>query len=59
MELPRLIIDHKLFCPYCGERHVDEMRNGQRWERRAHTTHRCQVCGQDFDVFVSGGRDDN
>jgi DNA-directed RNA polymerase subunit RPC12/RpoP len=53
-QLPRLIIDAVLFCPHCGDRHVDEARNGEKWHRRAHTTHRCQDCGRDFDVYVSG-----
>jgi len=50
----KLIIEYRLFCPYCGVRHVDETRKGERWDRRAHTTHRCQNCGEDFDVYVSG-----
>lgn len=54
MNLPRVIIDAVLFCPHCGARHVDESRNGEKWHRRAHTTHRCQACGGDFDVYVSG-----
>jgi len=54
MNLPRIIIDAALFCPHCGARHVDEARNGEKWHRRAHTTHRCQACGGDFDVYVSG-----
>lgn len=58
MELPRLIIDAKLWCPHCGARHIDESRNGEKWHRRAHTTHRCQSCGGDFDVYVSGAADD-
>lgn len=58
MELPKLIIQAKLFCPYCGARHVDEERNGEKWHRRAHTTHRCQSCGGDFDVYVSGAADE-
>jgi len=51
---PRIIIDAVIFCPHCGARHVDEDRNNEKWTRRAHTTHRCQSCHQDFDVFVSG-----
>lgn len=58
MNLPRIIIDAKLFCPHCGERHIDESRNGEKWHRRAHTTHRCQKCSGDFDVYVSGQADD-
>ena len=59
MELPRLILDAKLFCPRCGWRHVDgESRGGHRWERHAHTTHSCYNCKEDFDVFVSGASDD-
>lgn len=54
MNLPRIIIDAVLFCPHCGANHVDEERNGEKWHRRAHTTHRCQACGRDFDVYVSG-----
>ncbi len=53
-ELPKLIIIAQMWCPHCGVQHVDEDRNGERWSRRAHTTHRCQGCGQDFDVYVSG-----
>lgn len=56
--LPRIIIDAVLFCPHCGARHVDESRNGEKWHRRAHTTHRCQACGGDFDVYVSGQASD-
>lgn len=52
--LPRIIIDAVLYCPHCGVRHVDESRNGEKWHRRAHTTHRCQSCSKDFDVYVSG-----
>lgn len=52
--LPRIIIDAPLYCPHCGARHVDESRNGEKWHRRAHTTHHCQKCGGDFDVYVSG-----
>lgn len=58
MNLPRIIIDAVLFCPHCGARHVDESRNGEKWHRRAHTTHRCQSCGRDFDVYVSGQAQD-
>lgn len=54
MNLPRIIIDAVLFCPHCGANHVDEDRNGEKWHRRAHTTHRCQSCGKDFYVYVSG-----
>lgn len=57
-ELPKLVIPVKLFCPYCGSRHIDAERNGEKWHRRAHTTHRCQSCGGDFDVFVSGACDE-
>lgn len=58
MHLPRVIIDAKLFCQHCGARHVDESRNGEKWHRRAHTTHRCQKCGKDWDVYVSGAPDE-
>ena len=50
----RQIIPVKLWCPHCGTRHVDEERKGEKWHRRAHTTHRCQGCGRDWDVYVSG-----
>lgn len=56
-DLPKIIIPIKLWCPHCGARHIDETRNGERWDRRAHTTHRCQNCGGDFDVYVSGTPD--
>jgi hypothetical protein len=52
MTPPRIIIDAALFCPHCGARHVDG--GDDKWHRRAHTTHRCQACGKDFDVYVSG-----
>ena len=55
-DLPALIIPAVLFCPHCGASHIDELRNGERWDRRAHTTHRCQSCGGDFDVYVKGVR---
>ena len=54
MALVKIIIPLSLWCPHCGARHVDETRNGERWDRRAHTTHRCQFCKEDFDVYVSG-----
>lgn len=54
IELLKIIIPLKIFCPHCGERHIDDRRDSERWERRAHTTHRCQQCAMDFDVFVSG-----
>lgn len=53
-QLLKIIIPHALWCPHCGARHVDEERNDEKWDRRAHTTHRCQQCKSDFDVFVSG-----
>lgn len=52
------MIKVRLHCPHCGSRHVDAERNGERWDRRAHTTHRCQDCGEDFDVYVSGATDE-
>jgi len=57
-ELPKLIISVHLWCPHCGAQHVDAERNGEKWHRRAHTTHRCQSCGGDFDVFASGAAGD-
>lgn len=57
-QLPKLIVPLRIFCPYCGVRHIDASRNGEKWDRRAHTTHRCQGCSKDFDVFVSGASDD-
>ena len=58
IELLKIIIPLKIFCPHCGTRHIDEPRDGKRWDRIAHTTHRCQQCAMDFDVFVSGVSDD-
>lgn len=58
MNEPKIIIAMKLFCPHCGARHIDETRNGEKWDRRAHTTHRCQKCNGDWDVFVSGAPDE-
>lgn len=57
-ELFKVIIPIKLFCPHCGAQHVDEERNGEKWQRRAHTTHRCQGCGRDWDVYASGAQHD-
>lgn len=56
-QLLKLIIPVKLFCPYCGARHIDETRLNEKWDRRAHTTHRCQTCFGDFDAYVSGAPD--
>lgn len=58
-ETPRvmqLVIPARLWCPYCGERHVDSEQLGEKWYRRAHTTHRCrnEYCLREFDVFVYG-----
>lgn len=53
-QLRKVIVPAAVFCPHCGDRHIDEARNGEKWDRRAHTTHRCQGCSQDFDVYVSG-----
>ena len=30
-----------LFCPICGERHIDE----HEWTVKPHHTHSCQFCG--------------
>ena len=59
--VPLLVIKAALFCPHCGERHVEWDGDGpaMRWERRAHTTHRCHRCGGDFDVYVCGASDDD
>ncbi len=32
-QLLKLIIPVALWCPYCGARHVDETRKGERWDR--------------------------
>ena len=59
--VPKIIVPAKVFCPHCGARHV-EWEGGDpnmRWERRAHTTHRCRECGGDFDVYVGGASDED
>lgn len=55
-EPPKIIIPYELYCPHCGARHIEQKRgaNGERWDRRAHTTHTCAECGGEFDVFVEG-----
>lgn len=53
----RLIIPARLWCPYCGVRHIDEKRNSGRWDRQAHTTHRCVGCQREWEVYVSGEPD--
>lgn len=57
-DIIRIIVPYRVFCPHCGARHVDETRNGERWDRRAHTTHRCQACFQDWEITVSGASDE-
>lgn len=52
-ELMKVIIPIKLWCPYCGTRHIDKERNGEKWHRRAHTTHRCQGCGKDWESTLA------
>lgn len=35
-----------LFCPMCGERHIDGVDNkGTDWSKKPHHTHACQACG--------------
>lgn len=53
-DVARVIIPVPLWCPHCGLRHVDHERAHVPWHKRAHTTHRCQGCGMDWDVYVSG-----
>ncbi len=59
--VPMLVLRAALFCPHCGSRHVewDGGDSKMRWERRAHTTHRCRACSGDFDVYVCGASDDD
>ncbi len=58
--VPRLILKAKLYCPHCGARHVEQEGGDpkMKWERRAHTTHRCRSCEGDFDVYVAGASDE-
>lgn len=35
-----------LWCPDCGERHIDGLAlDGTDWSKKAHHTHACQACG--------------
>lgn len=36
-----------LWCPACGEYHVDR----EEWATRAHKTHRCEHCGHEWEPF--------
>ncbi len=58
--VPILVLKASLYCPHCGSRHIESVGGDPklRWERRAHTTHRCRGCGGDFNVYVSGASDD-
>lgn len=38
---PKPVIDMLLWCPECGERHIDE----GRFSSHRHHTHACQGCG--------------
>lgn len=51
------IIPTLLWCPECGEQHIDE---GE-WETRPHKTHQCQSCGHEwrpYEVPTRGVRDE-
>lgn len=41
------IVTLSLWCPDCGQPHVDE---GE-WETRPHKTHQCQACGHEWRPF--------
>ena len=45
-----VIFKLEIFCPNCGERHVDK----DEWENRAHETHLCEHCEHGFTVTASG-----
>lgn len=38
-------IDILLFCPQCGEQHVDEPQLEKGWDNPPHKSHECQFCG--------------
>lgn len=58
--VPLVTYKVRVHCPHCGERHVEQEGGDpeKRWERRAHTTHRCRACGGDFNAYVSGASDE-
>lgn len=43
----------RIFCPRCGQRHVET----DGYEKRPHTTHLCEHCGAMFDVKARGATD--
>ena len=38
-------IDMLLFCPICGEQHVDAPQPEKNWDNPPHRSHECQFCG--------------
>lgn len=38
-------IDMLLYCPHCGELHVDEPNAEKGWDNPPHRSHECQLCG--------------
>lgn len=38
-------LDMLLFCPQCGEQHIDEPQPEKGWDNPPHKSHACQFCG--------------
>ncbi len=50
-------IDMILFCPACGEQHIDAPNPRESWTNPPHRTHQCEKCGQEWrpaDVATNG-----
>lgn len=44
-KVPTLPVDILLFCPHCGEQHVDQSQPEKDWTNPPHKSHECQFCG--------------
>jgi hypothetical protein len=50
-------IDLLLFCPMCGEQHIDEPQPEKNWTNPPHRSHECQFCAHVWrpaDVATNG-----
>lgn len=55
--IERAPINMLLFCPHCGEQHIDDPQPEKGWDNPPHRSHECQFCGwvwRPADVATNG-----